>query len=476
MSMALTLAMSTLLATATGCSKQTPGLCCTDEADCGEAGLSAVTACDDGLACRGHQCVAEVCGSSADCNATALYCADQGTNRGLCAASCSDDTECPGAAQAAGDRLCVSGECAQCRIDDDCPAGTPVCETGVCRGCVAHAECATHVCTPNGSCATEDQIAHVAPSGASTGDCGALAPCSLSYALGSQPPHGYILFAPGTYTSAIGLTVVGKQVMIGDRGARPVITRSTPGAILEIGPSAEVELDGIEVSGATSGSEQGDGIACRDMSSAGAATVRLTDVLVRNNVIGVEAYTCMVIAVRTTFEANGDGAHVFDLGGSFDRCTFDSNMGMGLDEDGAVVNVTNSFFYRNWTGISVFAFEAKPGSTFAFNTIVDNTTGIDCMTNALSPATFANNIIARNATNIADGTPAGYSCTYPGSIITGDVGPLRFVQPDVAPYDYHISAGSSAIDAAMASTVDHDFDGEARPKGNGRDIGADEAK
>jgi hypothetical protein len=43
--------------------------------------------------------------------------------------------------------------------------------------------------------------------------------------------------------------------------------------------------------------------------------------------------------------------------------------------------------------------------------------------------------------------------------------------------DYHITAGSVAIDAADPITsTDHDYDGEARPKGAARDVGADEAQ
>ena len=85
---------------------------------------------------------------------------------------------------------------------------------------------------------------------------------------------------------------------------------------------------------------------------------------------------------------------------------------------------------------------------------------------------FPNSLIVRNTTNTSGDT----SCTFSGSIITNDISQLHFMQPDTAPYDYHLGAGSVAIDAAVASTVDHDFDGDARPKGKGRDVGADEAQ
>jgi hypothetical protein len=45
---------------------------------------------------------------------------------------------------------------------------------------------------------------------------------------------------------------------------------------------------------------------------------------------------------------------------------------------------------------------------------------------------------------------------------------------NAAAHDYHLSAGSPAVDAADFGP-DHDFEGEARPNGARFDIGADEA-
>jgi hypothetical protein len=45
----------------------------------------------------------------------------------------------------------------------------------------------------------------------------------------------------------------------------------------------------------------------------------------------------------------------------------------------------------------------------------------------------------------------------------------------VAPYDYHIMDSSKAIDMATTmSNVSNDFDGEFRPQGPQKDLGADE--
>ena len=62
-----------------------------------------------------------------------------------------------------------------------------------------------------------------------------------------------------------------------------------------------------------------------------------------------------------------------------------------------------------------------------------------------------------------------------GTIITGTVnvwGDPDFVNPDAG--DYHISAGSAAVDAGAYPPLNDDIDGEPRPTAFGPDIGADE--
>ena len=58
-----------------------------------------------------------------------------------------------------------------------------------------------------------------------------------------------------------------------------------------------------------------------------------------------------------------------------------------------------------------------------------------------------------------------------------DLTGLALVSPDTSPYDYHLSAGSTAIDqATTTSDVVIDIDDDFRPQGPAKDIGADEYK
>jgi hypothetical protein len=62
-----------------------------------------------------------------------------------------------------------------------------------------------------------------------------------------------------------------------------------------------------------------------------------------------------------------------------------------------------------------------------------------------------------------------------GSVITGTInrwGNPRFVDP--AAGDYHIAAGSAALDTGVDAGIGVDMDGQVRPVGTGVDLGADE--
>jgi hypothetical protein len=125
---------------------------------------------------------------------------------------------------------------------------------------------------------------------------------------------------------------------------------------------------------------------------------------------------------------------------------------------------------------------APGNSRLEFNTIVDNkaavnSAGVVCNV----PAFMApNNIIARNALAGSTTSPNAQitigGCAYPSSKVQSDVAGLMFEHPDPpGTLSYKILLGSTALDQATTpSDIAVDHDGEPRPSGSGKDIGADE--
>jgi hypothetical protein len=113
---------------ATACTKPNPNRCCADEADCSSKGIPVGSQCEQGLICRGNQCISEPCVDSGDCDPAAPYCVAD-----LCGETCAEDTQCPGFGQDASQQFCVGGGCVACRNNDDCSVSAPVCDGGICR-------------------------------------------------------------------------------------------------------------------------------------------------------------------------------------------------------------------------------------------------------------------------------------------------------------------------------------------------------
>lgn len=457
-----------------GCTVKNPNACCVSEQDCAASGLPDGSTCAGQLVCRGNQCIAETCTVSADCESMAPYC-----NASSCSSECTDNVQCPGASQAANDSYCVSGGCAECRDSNDCSGATPVCTSGVCGACAVNSDCASGICTTDGSCAATTDIAYVAPSGGVT-ECSMAAPCTL--AIGVTSTRKYVLLATGSYTSTTILLLAGTKHLIGASGGRPIITRSTSGAVVQIPANSDVQLDSIQISGATNdGSvKNGYGIACGPNVGglSGPVTLSLTDVLLTNNASdGMSALQSTLKIVRSEFSNNGGNGISNSIGPlSCDQCRIVANHGAyGLTTQGANFTITNSFIVRN-AGLGALLGSVVTEGAFDFNTVADNVGGMQLVNAQTSQFHSHDNLLIRNGASNADlsgCTPT--PCITSGSIIADSATTIHFVSPDAQPYDYHLATGSVAIDAAMSAVSNHDFDGDVRPKGAARDVGADEA-
>jgi hypothetical protein len=98
--------------------------------------------------------------------------------------------------------------------------------------------------------------------------------------------------------------------------------------------------------------------------------------------------------------------------------------------------------------------------------------GVTCPV-AIDSLPVPNNLLIGNTGG--DGNISG-GCSATGSANDADDTPYAF-KSIVAPYDYHLMMTSIAIDASTTATVVvDDIDGELRPQGANRDLGADEFK
>jgi hypothetical protein len=456
------------------CSKPNASLCCVDEADCAAHGIANGSTCDNGLLCRGNQCIAETCSTASECEQGAPYCSAEG----LCAEQCTSDPECPGYQQSSDERFCSNGICVACRDNNDCASAALICDAGSCRTCATNSECASAACGNDGTCVDPSMIAYVNVTGSAVSDCTESDPCNtITRAL--TLPRAYIVAAPGTYSAGTELTISENRSIIGRGPGRPILTRSSAGPIVSVTTVAYFVLDNVEVSGATSAAGDGHGIYCTGASP----SVRVTDSRIGNNVDdGIRGQQCMIEVSNSEFVSNGGYAiDVTDANTTVDRCNVHENGG-GISIDGGTAVVTNNFIVRNTrpsgSGFHGLALSAPSGGhRIEFNTIVDNSTlqtagsGFECAISA-GTGSFPNNIMVRNLVN----STGNASCTFPGSIILDDASTLHFVSPDNPPYDYHLMPGSAAIDQGTVSTIKVDFDDEPRPAGVANDVGADEVQ
>jgi hypothetical protein len=103
-------------------------------------------------------------------------------------------------------------------------------------------------------------------------------------------------------------------------------------------------------------------------------------------------------------------------------------------------------------------------TTLAFtNTIIAGHSHVGITVTAGSTATLEGTLWHGN------GAPTGGGTLISSTNVTGDP---AFADP--AAWDYHLAAGSAAIDEGVDAGVNVDIDGDPRPAGAGYDLGADE--
>ena len=384
--------------------------------------------------------------------------------------------------------------CVQCLASDAsaCTGTTPVCSADdTCHACTAHSDCASNACLPDGSCGTDSNVAYVDPSGSDNTTCSKVMPCTkVAKALATNRP--YVKFA-GTTDEAVTVNAARHVTFLATLGA--VLTRSTgTGAIIAVSDdNTNLQVFDLSIKNAPN-NPSGFGVAIP--SASGAPSVSLVRVTISNNPGGGISASGGTLSVSQSTISGNQGGGISASGGtlSVSRSTISGNLGGGISISGAQFTIENNFIATNGAAGTAFGGLYLQSITVAgthvvdFNTITGNVgtmnanTGISCPS-VFVPLTFSSDIVYGNTVSGIGAQIGGAdcSCTYcdvgPTSVAgTGNINadPLF---ANAAAGDFHITANSPCKDVAdPAATLNVDFDGDTRPQGSGRDIGADEYK
>jgi len=378
---------------------------------------------------------------------------------------CSSNTQCT-----APTAVCdiPTTTCVQCTSSEAsaCSGTSPYCGSGdTCRACEVHSECLSDVCLPDGSCGTDTNVAYVDQAGTDNAMCTEAMRCTkIASALVTGRPYVKVT---GTITEPVSLT--NKNItFLADPGAK--LTESTNGIVLEVKGTSQVQVRDLTIS---DGLAAGIGVS---MPPGNTATLTLRQVKLTNN----------------------SGGGIVASGGTLNvtRSTISGNAGGGFSLSSTQFTITNNFIAGNGGpsptntigGINLAIVSASPHQ-LEFNTITANAggmsvnSGVNCGTVTV-PVNLANNIIYGNLVSGSGKQLGGsVSCTASysdiGPDITAGTGNINadplFVNAGQS--NYHLQAASPAKDSAdPAATLNVDFDGDTRPQGPARDMGADEYK
>lgn len=366
----------------------------------------------------------------------------------------------------------------RCATNASCAAAAPVCDqtTLTCRGCVADAECGADVCLEHlGQCASESNTLFVDPTGVNTGTCTRMAPClTIAYALTLVAPNKRtIAVADGLYPNnfTIQSTLGANSLTISgpDRDPAGVVVMIGGSVIVE-NSSHDIVIEGITMQSTAPRTVDNRGqltlsrvaitSSMTGLTSTNPNTLRIWDCQITGNAqLGIDVTQTTLEVLRTVVAGNGQGG--IDINNA--ATAIESSI---IADNGSTGTAMGGIRYQNLNG--------RP-QVFQFNTVANNLSNGASAVQCSAAISLASSILVDGSGAV----PVNGNCEPSYSLFAvaapAGTGNLMGDPAFAGTGNYHITASSAARDAAdPAATANLDIDGEARPQGSGRDIGADE--
>lgn len=452
------------------CKTRNPALCCDSPTDCAELGVSeSALPCDDGLVCLAHQCQPPLdaastprCEGDGDCSAPTPYCNEQ-------------------------------SECVECVHSEQCGELEPVCDaTQSCRGCVVDEECASSVCDrTTGACVQEAAVLYVSPTGGEQATCARTDACSVTRAIAlADSARRTIKMAGGSYTATL---AIDKPLIVHGYGATINTPADAEDTIL-LGNGADVQVLGLAIINANLNNT-----AVRCNSAPPSPHLSLDEVSIDSHGSTMFIQNCTATVTRGRLQTRKTTAQVVLVLPTstvmIDRTVLDGGNGVWGEGRDSVVRITNSVI-KNQTGPEgAFAgsnlFGQGAGSvSVEFSTVINSRVtcgdaappcaGGTAVGSCIRNSIVLNGTAGAPADTIGAGCVANYTMVYPQSTALAGSNNVYGVNPMLVDHvggDYHLAAGSPAIDAADPGTTTMiDFEGTPRPQGPRSDMGAFEYK